>query len=600
LSSKNELTIKKLRETLNKVYDSKENVNARKKMNRYLKMFEGELWNKENIPETDTKAQVNYLFSTVMTIAPTLTDNKPVWGVRSRDYFMQRYMQLYDYALEYFWDKEEIDIKIFDATLSSLIAKIGIYKVYFDADNGDFGDVCIEVVDPRTFIIAPGYTDPWKAPWCFEKLKKPLSWVKEKFPDECMNLKPDKDDEFQEDFARKEDIELSNRFVTIYTGWIKDDTAIESIIEEEKTVRNDKGIEAKTVEKVKKQMPKYPHGRLITFGEGYDKPLEDRPSPFLHGKPPYVIQYNYKVPFKFMGMGEGDQIEDLHKEFNLILQKICNHVRRYADPNFAGDANNGIDAETWKKEAPGGGNYFAKQPGTEGPTEIEVKPINRTATDVLNYIASAIEEVTGVTDITKGVSEKKQRQSAREIATLVETAYTRTRQRVRNLEWAIKRLCYLVVSLMQQNYGPEIRNINVKREENIDYKEISNTREFVGATLKPPDEEPQDDEEADEFAMREEDYKKFIEVFGEEDQVYADFDITIETNSTLPLDKQSMANLFLQLASVQLTPQSAIDVESLLEALRIPNKGKIIERLKKAAQSMQQPAPAGPQLPPAA
>lgn len=595
MSSKG-VSVKRLRDTVNTVYDSEEYVKNRKKMDEGLSVFKGKIWDEAFIEPNDSKIHVNYLFSTVMTIAPMLTDNRPVWGIRARDYFMQRHMSLYGYALEYLWDKDEMDMKIFDATLSALIMKLGMFKVYFDVEKGAFGDVAVGVINPKTFIIAKGYTDPWEAPWCGEKMEKPLSWVKEKYPEHWMNIKPNNDT--KKDYSNSEHIELTDKFCTIYEIWIRDDEVEEYMEEVEKVARNDLGIEAKVSEKVKKTRKKYPNGRILVFADGYDKFLESKPSPFKHGKAPYVPLYDYKIPFEFMGMGEWDQIETLYKEANLIMRKVANHVRKFADPNFTGDVNNGIKPETWKKEAAGGGKYFAKVPGSDPPEEIKVSPINRTAIEFLYYLPTMIEEITAVTDITKGMAEKKQRQSAQEIATLVETAYTRTRQRVRNLEWSIKRLCYLMVCMMQQYYS-EIRPFNYQREDNVVHSEISNSRAFVEETLKPPANfVPENDQEQEEYDLREQDYKAFLEAFDDDiDEIYADFDITIETNSTLPLDKQSLANLALRLAQTQITPQSAIDVESLLELLKIPNKGRIIERLK-AALKAQQPQPPTGGMPP--
>lgn len=590
------LSVKKLRDAVNRIYNSEEYVKNRKQMDEYERVFEGEIFCEKELSETDSKAQVNYLFSTVVTIAPMLTDNKPIWGIQAKDYFMQRFVTLYQYALEYFWEKEEIDMKIFNCVLSALVMKIGIFKVYFNSDNGTFGDVGVEVINPKTFFIASGYTDPWEAPLCGEKLKKPLSWIKKHFPEHWMHIKPDEDDDKNKDYSSHENVELLDRFCTLYIVWMEDDSIMEYIEEVDKKVKNDSGVEATITEKVKSQKKKYPHGRIVTFANGYDKFLEDKPSPFYHGKAPYVPLYDYKSLFKFMGMGEADQMIGLQKEFNLAFRKVANHVRRWANPNFSGESNNGIDPDLFKSTAPGGGQYYARQPNSKPPEEIQVNPVNRTALEFLYYIPSAIEEQNGVTDVTKGIAQKKQRQSAQEIATLAETSYTRTRQRVRNLEWSIKRLCYLIVSLMQQYYS-EIRGINTKKEGEIEYREISNSRNFASAAIKPPEDfVPETPAEEEEYELMEADYKKFVEVFGEVDRIYADFNITIESNSTLPLDKQSLANLYLRLAQIQLTPNSAIDVESLLEGLKIPNKGKIIKRLQQALKQ-QQPQAGPPQMP---
>jgi len=82
------------------------------------------------------------------------------------------------------------------------------------------------------------------------------------------------------------------------------------------------------------------------------------------------------------------------------------------------------------------------------------------------------------------------------------------------------------------------------------------------------------------------DYKRFVEAFGKADEVYFDFDIQIDTNSTLPLDKQTLANMFIRLAQMQL-----VDREAVLQTLNIPGWKKIVARMDQKEQMMQK----GPQ-----
>jgi hypothetical protein len=212
--------------------------------------------------------------------------------------------------------------------------------------------------------------------------------------------------------------------------------------------------------------------------------------------------------------------------------------------------------------------------------------------DLYNYISMLpriLEEVTGVTDITKGMASKSERQTAAEVSTLIESAYTRTRQRVRNLEHAIKRVCYLLVDIMQQYYT-EIRDFNRKTDDTVEYYQVSNKQHFVDQMMQPrqgPDGQPDQQEMADYKK-----YREFIKTFGEEDEVYADFDIEIQTNSTLPMDKQSLANLFLRLAQMKI-----VDPQAVIEQLRIPKGDEIIKRMEQRAQQAMRAKAGGQQRP---
>jgi len=257
--------------------------------------------------------------------------------------------------------------------------------------------------------------------------------------------------------------------------------------------------------------------------------------------------------------------------------------------NIYKDANDGVSTEQFKDQiSKGDDNVWEKQTGADEPKAIVFPNINRTILEFISALPKIIEEISGVTDISKGMISKKERQTAGEIATLIETSYTRTRQRVRNLEQAVKRACYLFVCLMQQFYK-EPRHFTVKRGDATEYGTVTNNPRFLKDIMKPPEQEAESDEEEKQQQQQAEDYTKFFKVFdkdGKGDPVYADFDIEIQTNSTLPMDKQSLANLFLRLFEMK-----AIDQKALLDQLRVPNAEAIVQRL----QGQQQPQAGPPQ-----
>lgn len=573
--------VPKLRSVVRKVFNDPKNDKIRKEMDRFLEYFKGNFWSEDDANKPgkhDSEIFGNLIYSTCMTTAPLLTDNRPVWSVRAKEFFMQRQMDAYKPAVDYLWETEDVDFKVFKTVLDSLIMKMGIGKVFYDPDKGFGGDVSIGVVDPRTFVIAPGYDDPWDAPWCGTVTRRPLDWVWRRYPKFRGKVKPDGADADSE-WNNKEDCEVSTEFVKVYDIFMVDETLIDAEDDKGNPQTDEKGRNLKK--------KKYPEGRVVVFVESLDEPLDDREYPYSHGKAPYSVLYDGVIPHEFIGSGEVDQIETLVLEFNLALRKVANFVRRWVNPNFTAEAGCGITPEQWKRDAPGGGNLFLVNGDKEPPTAIEMKAMNSTALDFISALMKLVEEVSGVTDVTKGMVSKKQRQSAREIATILETSYTRTRQRVRNLERFLKRMLWLVLELMQQYYD-EPRSWNLKTDSGVEYGTVNNTQEFAGAAIKP-NFTPENEDEQKEWDERQKDYELFLEkikAFGETDKVHSAFDITIDTNSTLPMDKQSLANLFLKLFELK-----AIDEEALLETLRIPKYKEIIERLIKRAQGQLPGAP---------
>ena len=562
--------VTKLKAAVDKIFTDTQS--KRDQMGRYLKEFSGEWWDaKELAKSQDSRVFVNYLFSTVMSIAPLLTDNRPTWSIRAEKPFMQKLVDTYSMCLEYLWEKLDMDDRMFKAVVDALVMKNGIFKVTFDPDKDTFGECRVDIVDPRVFFEAPGYDDNWDCDFQGTRERKPISWIRRNFPEKGMDVKQD-EDEPKLASSDKENYELQSNFATVYEVWSRDDEVEEYFLDgaDGTPELDEKG------KKKKSERPRYPHGKITTFTK--DVLLQERASPYKHNNPPYVKLYDYIMPHSSIGMGEGDQIEQLNRSINRGMQLMDKFMTLYNDPNWLVDETSGIDAESVKQDLPGGGNVWSYNSGvTEHP--IKRVEMGSLSPDIYNYIAMlprVLEEVTGVTDVTKGIQNKTEK-SATEISTLIESSYTRTRQRVRNLEFSIKRVCHLLVDIMQQYYS-EIRDFNIKTDDNLEFMKVSNSRAYTDQMMQPsqnPANEQQEQQEQRDW----EEYNKFLETFGEVDEVYANFDLQIETNSTLPMDKQSLANLFLRLAAMKV-----VDPQAVIEQLNIPKGEEIIKRMEQRQQ----------------
>lgn len=588
---------RQLKDIVDQIFDSTSK--EREAMASNLKLYNGQIWNESELRPEETRAYHNLAFSTVQAIAPTLSDNRPIWSVIARYPFAQKLANAYDSALLYVWDKQEMSMTVHEVVLDAMIQKLGIFYVYYDYQAGFGGEVCIEAQDPKTFFIAPGYTDPWKAPFCGIREKKPISLLRRMFPD-VGEIKPEGNDLIawenrKINYGEASDFELENYFATLYIVWMRDEQTEEEI-EEDFEVSDQNG---KHIEKRKRKQKAYPNGKFVYFTA--DKDLGEIASDFAHGKPPWVPYYNYKKPHDFIGTSEIDHIGGLIKEYNLQFQKVLGFLRKYADPNFYYDVNQIAD-ERFKDNFHKGGQVIPFDGmNADRPPVIrqDAGIMGPDIYNILGLIPKLIEEDSGATDVSKGIASKKQRQSASEIAILVESSYTRTRQRVRNLEWSLKRVCWMLVNLMQQYYT-ELRPIHIRKDNEVIFDQIGNSREFAVNTMVSPEImlKGQQKEMGQPVQMNEreqeeyDDYKKFVEVFGDRDPVYFDFDIEIQTNSSLPLDKQSLANL-----AVRLYEMKAIDRRALLETLQYPHWEEVADRLDQMEQAQQQGS-AGPPTPP--
>jgi len=570
---------KTLREKVDRVFASGEYTERREKMNRWLKEYNGDWWSKEVNQKVDPKQSqifANLIFAHVQTNAPLLTDNRPKWYVRAKVDFLQDYINVYQKCLEYLWDKEELDHKVYLAVKDSMIFPLGLMKVYYDPDKDDYGELCYDIVDPRTFVCAPGYDDLWKVPWCGEIVRKPLSWIKEAYPKKFEEVNADKQEDALVESETWDESTLEGEVVTVYEIWMRD-SSVEEYVEETEEKRDGE-------KKKKKERSKYPYGRIVTFTK--DKVLDDRPSKFKHNKPYYVPFYDYEGVHDIWGMPEAAQIENLNRELNARLQALVWAADKHARTNYVADTNAGLDIEKIKQELSQGDNVWAANfTINDQPIKpVEMATISPVHGKIIDLVMALDEEVSGITDVSKGMAVKKQRQTASEVSVLIESSYTRTRQRVRNLEWSIKRLTYLSISLMQQFYD-EPRDFNFREDNTLNFGTISNSPNMLRQMLPQPEQQQPGQPPAED-----EQYKKALEyIETNPDRIYADFEIEIQTNSTLPMDRQSLANLALRLFEMK-----AIDRQALFDFISLPMGKEIAERMQQMEMQMMA-AKAGPQ-----
>lgn len=588
---------KAMLETVKNIFtDTKQ---EREKMNRALKLFEGKLWNYDDQefelkerPHGRSYVQYNTIFATIQAVAPMVTDSRPITKVVPRFPWLEKMGIALNHAIKYSWEAFDMQMILYRAVMDSMIFGQAIFKVWYNQDKPWGGDVEVSLIDPRDFFIAPGYETIWEAPFCGVRSKKPLSWIRRNFPHvkEVKGATSEMDGDDAEKaykFGRTRSVSEETTFVTLYEVWVRDEETMEQIVE-----ASDESGEEETVER-----QKYPYGKVHYFTEHQDfgaiACTDD------HGLPPYVEMWDYIRPHNFLGMSEVEQIEGIHKEMNTLLKYISEYVRKNHAPNFLVDIFQLQDEgyEQLKSRLSEGNQYIpwdsaggAKDPPIQ---QINDGQLNPQILNMLSYFGEIIDVVSGVTDITRGQVGKQERQSASEVAMLMESSNTRTRQRVRNLEWALKRLYYLILRNIMQYYD-QPRDLSYAENGGRNYFTYGNSKAQAEEIMQPTPmsedaqiamqqgipQEPgsKNQQEIERYKAEYEDYQKFLEYFSEEgeyDPIFFDFDIEIQTDSTLPTDKQARANLFLRLRQLK-----AMDTLSLLERLQVPNADEIMNRIK--------------------
>jgi hypothetical protein len=90
--------------------------------------------------------------------------------------------------------------------------------------------------------------------------------------------------------------------------------------------------------------------------------------------------------------------------------------------------------------------------------------------------------------------------------------------------------------------------------------------------------------------------KRLADQIGDTDSVYWRFEVEIQTNSTLPMDKQTLANLYLRLAQINITEQSIVDAKAVLDGVGVPDSKAILARQEKRRKEAMMAANATKQM----
>jgi hypothetical protein len=161
------------------------------------------------------------------------------------------------------------------------------------------------------------------------------------------------------------------------------------------------------------------------------------------------------------------------------------------------------------------------------------------------------------------------------------------------MEWSLKRLYYMLLRLVIQYYD-EPKSMSFQEPDGIGYQMYGNSKAQAQDIMQPaplperigkmkeegiPLTRPEDIEAYQKYQRESEDYSAFMEYFrecGDLDPVFFDFEVEVQTDSMLPMDKQARANLYLRLLQMK-----AIDPQAVLEFLHIPNADEIVGRMNK-------------------
>lgn len=608
-----DINLKKAADTIDKRYD--EDKDRRKDWERWRGYYESDYWN-DDLDEQYSRVDCGKLFSTVSQLAPLMTDSRPEWSVIARNPGLQPIVEEFNKALTFLWDELDMGSKVAQAFQDALLMEQGCLQIDYDDEARE---VRVDVVDPRHLVFQDGgHSNLEDCAWVCKRRTYTLGDLQRRYPKAAGKLVADAKDKEPDGArlgARYGDVfDSTNRWVTVYELWMRDPT-----VEDELAKDTEMGREAPAVPKAKRA--KYPNGRFIVFtrtsrDEGRPLKLADYPSPFGHGKPPWVLIYDYRLTHQVWGLGEARGLMPLVNELNDVLQSIAFKVRNSCRGNWLADPKQ-LDVGEFRKNQSRGAQVFeindqSRNPAAPGATRTPpVEPVAQLPPlqqefQYVQILERMIEEKTSVTDIIRGQENRRQeRRTGQEFQGLLEAGHTRTRLRVRMLDESIAKVLHVILTIMMEFYD-EPRHFSMEDPDGgLTYGQISNrvadaervTRQGVRDEFRRQEEAevevPQVDGEEDPALAEQVAVDKLIAALPVgADKVSARFKVVIRSQSSLPTDVQSRANTILQLFR-----DGAVDRVALLKQYlpgmwqEINDRMMEAEQAQAAAQQPQQPQP---------
>ena len=533
-------------------------------------------------------------FEVISQLEHLVTDNSPVVTVSAREPVFQSVASAWQKWWKYFWDVSDAQNELRKAWKNALLKENGVIQVSYDSEENR---VKIESVDPEHLVFQDGkHSDLRNCSWVCKRRGYSVADVRRRFPDHADMIVSDARDGGST--ASMSSWDSNNNTCTVYELWMLDDTVLEDDLK-------DGDAEQPDLKKRGKRKLKYPNGRYLVFtNAGRDgKPvmLEDKPSPFEHGFPPWVVVYDWRPPSgNVWGIGEMRLIETLEAELNMTLQGMSRKVQDFLKQNFAVDTDK-INIDEVREKFSLGGQFFELVKGADNPENRDgdtgIYPITTVGPSeqehkYVEMLDQRIDRITGITDIQRGQSIRKERVTEFEVSALLEGGGSKTRLRVSDFEKSVKDIAELVMHVSQQygtnpmpyredlpNGGSAWGEVSSRRgdiqrivakgvDDQWDAMEEAQTEESPPPMLWGSDTR----EGAKRTAL--ERLQAVLPSGGDDDPMLLRFKIDVVPTSTLPQDQQSRAQIVMQAYD-----RGAMSKLTMLEALHIPNPEQELQRL---------------------
>ena len=504
--------------------------------------YTGKLFERGSVNKKLGNAIPNHIFSTVETIKPIMVTNPPknVVYPTKEDGFEKA--MLIQEALDYEWQRVKLVPKLLDSLTNYLIYGTNVFGLFWNQKaNKGIGNVEFKIISPYNFFIDPMAETIEEAEYCMYATYKSAGELSKAYPEKRKELMENANSDIDDDLTIGKDKTNAKNQLLYIECYMRDYSVDETIEEEDGN-------------KYKVTKMKYPKGRRVIIAG--DILLQDGENPYEDGKFPFVSAQCYKIPGQFWGMSEVEELITVQTEMCNLYNSLIDNAKLNGNPWVIKDKNSGVE-EASLTNVPG--LVVTKNPGSEVKRDAP-PPMPAYIQQVIQDLKYDMQVVSGVFDATRG-ERPVSITSGVAIQALQDSSQGRIRLKIQMMENMLSEIGAMWLSRMQQFWS------------------LPRTIRIMGGNYAP-DSIP---------LMIDGQPVMFREV--SKDEIDGDFDITIKTGSTMPINKSARLETVLRLAQ---TPAEdgmpLIDRRTVIEYCDLENPEDIIRRFEEQAIRNQQQA----------
>lgn len=446
----------------------RQNAGYENEWNRYIDLYKGKHWSGRS--END-RLIVNFVFSTINTMAPAVAVNNPKFLVNARKAEQAANAVITEEVLNYMWRAHKYQDEFRLSVNDWLIVGHGWCKVGYkfvkppeekksdevasDPANGgeEYGiddredvDGNVEsemyVYDDRPFLERISPFDMFVDPDA--RHPKEMCWIAQRV------WRPIQDVNVDSRYSRTARTKVSAKS---WSRWTSSEGDGDGRSQSDKPDKGPKSyVEVIEFYDIKR-------GIVATFALDSDGAenesgflIKPRGMPYAKGHP-FEMLRNYEVADHFYPMGDVCQIESLQLELNETRTQMINHRKRYSRKwLYAEDAFDTAGIQALESDAD---NVMIPVKRDDISLQSVMQPVPAVITPSEFYDQSAmiiadIDRISGVTDYQRGGGQNGIKRTATEAAMIQDSANAKAQDRLSKIEASLARLGERVIGLMQQ------------------------------------------------------------------------------------------------------------------------------------------------------